>query len=320
MNIYQEIWNSDLKNSGIKPLIEGLSDNQKNEEIGYIIVDLKPKPEKVQGSNRKEITIFKECYIPQIEKKENPNSYELFKKLLDNYILNKYKEERTTIEQIKEKDELLDYVIESDVMKLAKQYLDKKLDQSCTEEEWKQLQNNIWFNHNDNKDACSGFEHIFIGEQGDGIGKSKKKFKLGGNHFWYHYLLYDGNYDKYHIEDTIICFRYTEVQMSEVSELAEVIAIEYQYIAKDSQNRRGVKLYKSSGGFFIGISVEGLMAITTVAIIDSIINYSENIKITINNEIYNLVIILAEDSDFNDDLLERLKSVKLKTSYPKIIN
>lgn len=53
MNIYQEIWNSDLKNSGIKPLIKGLSDNQKNEEVGYIVVDLNPKSEKVRGSNRK---------------------------------------------------------------------------------------------------------------------------------------------------------------------------------------------------------------------------------------------------------------------------
>ncbi len=156
-------------------MIKGLSDNQKNEEIGYIIVDLKPEPKKVKRSNRKEITIFKEYYIPKIEKKENPNSYELFKKLLDNYILNKYREERTTIEQIKEKNQLLDYVIESDVMKLAKQYLDTKLDQIYTKEEWKQLLNNIWFNHNDDKNACSGFEHIFIGEQGDGIGKSKKK-------------------------------------------------------------------------------------------------------------------------------------------------
>lgn len=78
------------------------------------------------------------------------------------------------MQQINEKDELLDYVIESDVMKLAKQYLDKKLDQGCTEEEWKQILNNIWFDHNDDKDASSGFEHVFIGEQGDGIGKSKK--------------------------------------------------------------------------------------------------------------------------------------------------
>ena len=204
-------------------------------------------------------------------------------------------------------------------MKLAKQYLDTKLDQSYTKEQWNQLLNNIWFNHNDDKDACSGFEHIFIGEQGDGIGKSKKKFKLGGNHFWYHYLLYDGTYDKYHIEDAIICFKYTEVQISEISELAEVVAIEYEYIAKDCENSRGRRLYKSSGGFFIGISVEGLMAITTVAIIDSIINHSENIKITINNETYNLVVILIEHNYFDDDLLENLKSVKLKTSYPKII-
>jgi len=96
-------------------LIKGLSDNQKNEDIGYIVVDLKPESKKVDKSNRKEITIFKEYYIPKIEKKENPNSYELFKNLLDNYILNKYREEKITIEQIKEKNQLLDFSLMSTI-------------------------------------------------------------------------------------------------------------------------------------------------------------------------------------------------------------
>lgn len=37
------------------------------------------------------------------------------------------------------------------------------------------------------------------------------------------------------------------------------------------------------------------MAITTVGIIDSIINYSENIEVIINNETYNLMVIYCRD-------------------------
>ncbi|MGL5353530.1 MAG: hypothetical protein ACRDA5_09425 [Clostridium sp.] len=312
MNIYQEIWDCDLKNAGIIPLVKNVSDNKKDKEIGYIVIDLNPKPKHINGLDKNEVTIFKNQYIPEIENNKNPNSYKLFEKLLDNYILNQSTPEKSTPEKIKEVDELLNYVINSDSMKLAKEYLNKKLDNSCTEDEWKELLQNIWFKNYDNKNARSGFEHVFIGEQGNGK-------TLGGHHFWYNYLLHDGPYDKYHIKDTIYFLKYVQVQRSEVSDLAEVITISYKYIAKDSKNPQGIELNKKIGGFFVGPSVEGLMAIKTVAIIESVVNKSQDIETTINNETYNLKTILVEDNNSNsDNLLEHLNNIHLKTCYPII--
>lgn len=309
MNIYQEIWNCDMRNTGVKPLIKGISEDKKDKTKGFVVVDLDPEPQKVKGTDKVEIKVFKGNYIPEIESNKNPNGYELFKTILDNYNANPPVSDEDTIKAI---DNLLNYVIDTEVMKITKQYLDKRAGESCTKEDWWKILENIWFKNFNNKTDCSGFENIFIGEQGAGK-------NLGGHHFWYHYVINDGPFDRYSIGDIVYSLKDIEVQRAEDSNLAEVIKINYKYDSKDCENPNDLELNKNFGAFFVGTSVEGLMAIITTAVIDTVINGVEDMNPVLNNKTYGLKTIIFSDSKPDtDNLLEHLKTVHLKTCYPII--
>ncbi len=117
--IFQQIWEADMKGNGILPLIKGLSENQKDSEQCYVIVDMDPTPDQVTtpGSEQNEITVFKETHIPQSKQK----SYDLFIKLHDNYEWLKDKKETTTPEEQAEVNEFLQFAIGTKPMQLARE-------------------------------------------------------------------------------------------------------------------------------------------------------------------------------------------------------
>ncbi|MHA6530860.1 hypothetical protein [Paenibacillus sp. BAC0078] len=223
--IFNEIWEADMKSNGVLPLIKGVSEDQKKEDNGYVIVDMDPLPEPdspVNGSERKEISVFKEVVIPASKQ----HSYDLFMKLHD----------KTISPETAEINEFLKFAANTPPMRLARKYAEDnhQLKAGCSMEEWIQFLKSIWFGTFKDNSTCY-FEHVFLGEQGG------KRHKLGGHHFWYHYYVNNG---------------------------------QSQILKKDI------------GGFFVGTSAEGLMAMGTVAYLDG----REHIPVQFNGESIDLTV------------------------------
>ncbi|MDY8022018.1 hypothetical protein [Paenibacillus polymyxa] len=281
--IFQQIWEADMKENGILPLIKGLSDNQKDSEQGYVIVDMDPTPDQVTtpGSEKNEITVFKESHIPQSKQK----SYDLFMKLHDNYNWIVDAKETTIPEEQTEVNEFLQFAIGTKPVQLAREYAQSNghLADGSSDEEWMDMLKKLWFKLIKGK-STSYFEHVFLGEQGS------KKRKLGGHHFWYHYLINDGPYVQLKKEDSIVFIKHVQVNKIEASKLAEVITIKYTLEEKKESGEK-TKLFKDIGGFFVGTSAEGLLALGTVAFLDG----RQHIPVELNGEKLDITVFRTTD-------------------------
>ncbi|MCF2719559.1 hypothetical protein LWE69_21260 [Paenibacillus sp. UKAQ_18] len=276
-----------MKENGIFPLIKGLSDNQKDSEQGYVIVDMDPTPDQVTtpGSEKNEISVFKEFHIPQNKQK----SYELFAKLHDNYNWIVDAKEMTTSEEQAEVNEFLHFAIRTKPVQLAREYARSNghLADGSSDEEWMDMLKTLWFKLIKGK-STSYFEHVFLGEQGS------KKRKLGGHHFWYHYLINDGPYVQLKKEDSIVFIKHVQVNKIEASKLAEVITIKYTLEEKKESGEK-TKLFKDIGGFFVGTSAEGLLALGTVAFLDG----RQHIPVDLNGEKLDITVFRTTDGTKN---------------------
>jgi poly(U)-specific endoribonuclease len=299
---WNEIWQADMNGNGIVPLVKGVSDDERNDDNGYLIVDLNPL-ENPSGDPNHQISVLTEVTIPE-NKKE---SYELVKRLLDNYIARSGIPDPLSDEEVAEIKRFLKFAIQTEPMKIVREHVERN-EEIRNDDEWIELLFDLWFKTHRN-DSISLFEHVFVGEA-DGR-------TLGGHHFWYHYYLHDGPFEVTQIEDTIVFIQRVEVQRSEVSNQAEVITIKYKYKIKDNHNPNGIDLNKNKGGFFVGLSAEGLMAFGTMGHFEAIHNLGRrhnntietDVSININEERYNLKVVHKDENG----------ETFLRTFYPMII-
>ncbi|MEC2746479.1 hypothetical protein P9X02_32095, partial [Bacillus cereus] len=256
---WNDIWQADMNENGVVPLVKGISDDERNDDEGYLIVDLNPfenpSRDRTRGQNR-QISVLTEVTIPE-NKKE---SYELVKRLLDNYIARQGVSDPLSDEEIAEIRRFLSFAIQTKPMEIVREHVERN-QEIGNDDEWIEMLYDIWFKTHRN-DSISLFEHVFVGEADGQV--------LGGHHFWYHYYLHDGPFEVTQIEDTIVFIEHVDVQRSEVSNQAEVITIKYRYKIKDNHNPHGINLNKNKGGFCVGLSAEGLMAFGTMAHFEAI--------------------------------------------------
>lgn len=288
--IWDSIWQADMKQNGLIPLIKGISDREKDIAQGYIVVDTAPFESSdcnLSNGNR-EVKVLVEVSIPEEKKK----SYDLVGKLFDNYRLRRNASEgEANAEENKDINEFLEFAIKQAPMVIAKKHAEEHryISQGASDDEWIRKLRTIWFETFYENTTC-GFEHIFVGEEGSGTdpnpcrrnGQPSSFKELGGHHFWYHYYLHDGPYEQDKENDSIIFLKGVEVIRSERSQKAEIITIRYIYDAKDAGDTESIRLYKETGGFFVGLSAEGILAIGTIAMMQG----RDSIDITINDEEY----------------------------------
>jgi hypothetical protein len=132
------------------------------------------------------------------------------------------------------------------------------------DEAWRELIFDVWFRQFDdgrNRDL-SGFEHVAVGEQNGGA--------VNGHHFWYKYHLddwaafsgaddidYDGSrYDGPNRRGG----RLTALGRR----VPEVVTLAYRWDAYDYETGQRRALYEPIGGFWVGCSIEGLIALGLV--------------------------------------------------------
>lgn len=285
MDIYQEIWDADMRGNGLKAVIKK-EDGNKSE--GYIVVR-----ETLESDS--EHKIIEKVVIPKRKRK----SYELAESLFDNYTLNQREEELNILDESKEIENLLNFVIESEPMKIARKYIEMRANNKYSDIQWYIYLHKIWFEQFDmgmNKDL-SGFEHVFVGEQ--------KKMKVKGYHFWFKYYL-DDNIGYLGQDDiAFLGLKYDESNKHEGTEVPEVVTLKYKWHAYNYVTNERVTLTKSIGGFWVGPSVEGIMALGTIRFTPQAFTSKEAI---INNVKYKL------------ELHRSLDNKHLRTFFPKFID
>ena len=289
MDIYQEIWDADQAERGIRAI---LPDEIKDETIGYVVVD-------ENGSNPDHV-LFSEVKIPE----HKLETYKLCETLLNNYALSQTQPETNTAEEIAEVQEFLNTILHSLPMKVARDYVQQQIGQPITDARWYQILHDIWFRQYDqgNNQDLSGFEHIIVGEQKGG--------KISGYHFWYKYYLDDiigflGSDDISYVGTRYDGQNRSSGRLTTQGVLVpEVVTLAYKWEAYDYEARERRPLYKPIGGFWVGCSIEGLMALGTVRCLIEARAPKETI---INNAKYGLKVFRSPDGR------------SLRTFYPEFL-
>jgi poly(U)-specific endoribonuclease len=240
-DIYQEIWDADQEHAGIR----AVRGKETADGGGYVIVD-----EKAAASS--EHKLLPEIHIPD----PKLESYRRVAALFNNYTLDQTKRENDTPEERAEVQAFLEAIHRTPPMEVARDYAARQTGRAIGYDEWWAIVERVWFERSSmggNVDL-SGFEHTMVGEQ--------KQGKLGGYHFWYKYYL-DENFVRAPgapAED-LIDFK---VWKHGTEDTPDVVTLSYVWRAFDYESGQYRKLTKPTGGFWVGPSAEGLLAMGTV--------------------------------------------------------
>jgi poly(U)-specific endoribonuclease len=159
---------------------------------------------------------------------------------------------------------MLEAIADSAAMAAAREHLQARNGGRYSRDEWQELIFDLWFRQFDDGQNLdlSGFEHVAVGEQKSG--------KVNGHHFWYKYFLDDWAALSGQDDIDYAGSRYDgpngrEGPLSAIGrQVPEVATLAYSWDAYDYETGQRRSLYNPIGGFWIGCSIEGLMALGTV--------------------------------------------------------
>ncbi|WP_338765033.1 hypothetical protein [Massilia sp. METH4] len=242
-DIYQQIWDADQQHAGLKAVHKGESIDAFR-ETGHVVVN---ELEEASRTHK----LIEEVHIPA----HKQQSYDLVNALLNNYTLDQTKAEVNFPEEQDEVQRFLDYAHKTPPMEVARAYVNERLDQPLSTDQWWAVLQRVWFEqYSDGKNRdLSGFEHVVVGEQ--------RQAKVQGYHSWYKYYL-DEHFQLNGVDRDSIEF--LDWRNSEEDTTPDVATLSFVWEAFDYQRKEFRKLTKPIGGFWIGPSVEGLLALGTV--------------------------------------------------------
>jgi hypothetical protein len=245
-DIYQEIWDADQTHAGLKAIRPTTTITQDLQNHGYVVVN-------ENGTADASHRVIESVVIPPSKQ----STYKLAKSLFNNYTLDQTKDENDIPEEAAEVQEFLAAVHDSPPMKVARAYVEEQTGATISKDQWWAILQRLWFERFDqgNNRDLSGFEHVVVGEQ--------KQGKVQGYHAWYKYFL-DERFrrdDPSDSEtDTIKFISWKGPQDNS----PEVVTLSFEWRAFDYEAEEFRKLTKPIGGFWVGPSIEGLLALGTV--------------------------------------------------------
>ncbi|NEZ58168.1 hypothetical protein [Adonisia turfae] len=253
-NIFQEIWDADQGGNGVPALRPG---EARDETQGCVVVD--ERATEVDAEHR----VLKEVVIPA----DKLETYQLCERIFDNYALERAVREQVSPAETQEELDFIDAILPTPPIKKAQQFLESSLDLTISQSLMAAMIKETWFDMGiaGGQQDASGFEHVFVGEQ------SSKASQAGGYHFWYKYHLDDagpsvipGNDGQDRIQ--YLGTRYEKAKEPEKGVLVpEVVTLELTWHAPLGDGSHNTKrLHKPIGGFFVGCSPEGLIALGLV--------------------------------------------------------
>lgn len=250
-DIYQQIWDADQSGSGVKPILDSETGDP---DQGFVKVN-----SKLDVADRT-LRVLPEVVIPE----RKSRTYTLCRRLFDNYALPERDEEFDSPREREELHDLVHAMVDTAPMQVAREYVARASGASITKERWYNTIMDLWFRRFSmgGDPHLTGFEHIVVGEQ--------EGAKAQGYHFWYKYYLDDGFA---HLADGSAAFpglqndriAYLGSQLSrDQAQFPESVTISYVWQAPDYDREKLRPLTKPKGGFFVGCSVEGLLALGTL--------------------------------------------------------
>lgn len=251
-DIYQQIWDADQSENGIQPI---LGNAEGDRAKGYVRVNIDP------NETDKDHRVLREAVIPDSKRR----TYDLCLKLFDNYALPERDQETETPEEREEVHDLVNAMIDTAPMQVARDYVSQATGTSLTRERWYNTIMDMWFRRFSmgGDPHLTGFEHVVVGEQQGAVAQ--------GYHFWFKYYLDDGfarqvdgargNFPG--LSDDRIVYLGSK-QSDGQTQFPESVTISYRWDAPDYDRKAVRPLTKKIGGFFVGCSVEGLLAIGSV--------------------------------------------------------
>jgi poly(U)-specific endoribonuclease len=254
-NIYQDIWSADMTGNGMVAIFD---DEEGDAEKGYVKVN---RHAFSPGPADEVLKVITEVKVPDAKMR----TYELVRRLLDNYALDEKLIEVETPQEREEVHDLVQAMIDTAPMQVARSYVQNASGTTISKERWYSTLMDMWFRPfaEGNRPALSGFEHVVVGEQ--------KGSTINGYHFWYKYWLddnfanqVDGTRERFPglKDDRIVYIRSKSDQRQQ--DFPESVTISYRWDAPDYERKAIRPLVKPTGGFFVGCSVEGLLAMGTV--------------------------------------------------------
>lgn len=286
--IWQAIWDADQAERGVPAI---LMDERGDPATGFVRVD--------EGAAASaEHRLFAEVQIPERKRL----TYDLCRSLFDNYRLDQTKTEDTTPVEAQEILALLDAITDSAAMQAARRHVEERAGRAFSRDEWQETLYQIWlrpFDLGRNRDL-TGFEHVVVGEQ--------KGPDVSGQHFWYRYYLddlgvlsgeddidWDGTrYDGRRRRDGRLSAQGRSVP--------EVVTLSYRWDAFDVDTGVRRPLVQPIGGFWVGCSVEGLMALGTARFFQR-----GRVEAVINGARYEIDLYRSDDGQ------------SLRTTFPRFL-
>ena len=252
IDIYQQIWDADQGSSGIQPILDTMTGNP---ATGFVKVNSN------LNERDRDLRVLTEAVIPDSKK----HTYDLCRKLFDNYALPERDEEFETPQEREEVHTLVQAIVDTAPMEIARNYIARATGQSFSRERWYNTLMEMWFRRFSmgGDSHLSGFEHVVVGEQ--------EGSKAQGYHFWYKYYLDDGfarqvdgsvgNFSG--LADDRIAYLGSKQEEGQ-EQFPQSVTISYRWDAPDYDREKVHPLVKPIGCFFVGCSVEGLLALGTV--------------------------------------------------------
>ncbi|MCB1739683.1 MAG: hypothetical protein KDK91_04885 [Gammaproteobacteria bacterium] len=251
-DIYQQIWDADQAQNGISAILDTTSGDPAH---GYVKVNSR------LHLDDPTLKVLPEVVIPG----HKQSTYRLCRELFDNYALPERDPENETAEEREEVHDLVHAMVDTAPMLLARDYVAQSSGTSLTRERWYNTIMEMWFRRFSlgGDPHLSGFEHVVVGEQ--------QGSKAQGYHFWYKYHLDDGF--AHLVDDAQERFpglvddriAYLGSRLADgQAQFPESVTISYRWQAPDYEREAMRPLTKPVGGFFVGCSVEGLLALGTV--------------------------------------------------------
>lgn len=254
-NIYQDIWNADQTGNGVRPVFDDRSLSNNEQATGYVKINSQ------LDSRDSNLQVLTEVKIPA----NKTRTYDLSRQLFENYALDQQSNEVETPEEREEIHNLIQAIVDTAPMQVARSYVETQTGTTVSKERWYSTLLELWFRRFTQTSGrdLSAFEHVIVGEQ--------KGSEVSGYHFWYKYYLDDGlarqidggraNFPG--LSDDRIIYLKSRADDGQTN-FPESVTISYRWNAPDYEAQEIRPLTKKTGGFFVGCSIEGLMAIGTV--------------------------------------------------------